>query len=230
MPAAPASPPSSAAATAHRLPPAPRRRPMPHSPTAPILRGREPLRGPGDRHRRQRRPDPGHLQLVDRHRRSGRDHRLRPLRPYQRPHTDLHLQLRARRELRMLDRQRNPQLRLLRWRQLAYSRCAIGRWPLHVPGPGHRQRGQSWNRDPEFHARYSGASCASTHRNRSRLSGEPELAQGNRQRSGRINGPPLHNHRLLGDADRDHKRGGTGDWGHRLGPRRHDDEIQGHGY
>ena len=32
---APASPPSSAAATAHRLPPAPRRRPMPDSPTAP---------------------------------------------------------------------------------------------------------------------------------------------------------------------------------------------------
>ena len=63
------------------------------------------LRGPGDRHRRQRRPDPGLLQLVDRHRRADHQHRLEPAGAEQRRLGQLRL---------LGDRRRRLRRRLLR--------------------------------------------------------------------------------------------------------------------
>ena len=128
-------------------------------------------------------------------------------------HPDLRLQLRSpASQLRMLDRHRNPATSAPALAPNSHTPDApLADGALHLPGPGDRRRRQSRNRDAASSRSIQRRLRASTDRHRSRLSGEPQLAQGHRQRSGRINGPPLHDRRLLGHADRDDHRGGTGD-------------------
>ncbi len=176
------------------------------------------LRSPGDRRRRQRRPDPGELHLDRRHHRADGHDRLRALRPDQRSDAYLHLQLRGGGELRMLDRHRHAQLRAMLGTRDPHTVLAAGRRPIHVPGAGDGCRDQFRDRGPRLHARHVRATATTADGDDPCFARKPELTKGGGDGSGGIDGEPLHHRRLFGLSNRDDDRRGTGSRRHGLGP------------